>query len=94
MAFTCDDTMDDDDFSEGVTCPRCSGWGEVNCHCGGDQCYCDNNGTADCPLCYGEREVTEATYEAYQKRQREMMAAFHGVSFTYPHEKESSHETK
>lgn len=58
----------DEDFCQ---CPRCSGWGEVDCRCGGDLCVCTNYGSAPCPLCYGEGEVSEARYEQYLERQRE-----------------------
>lgn len=62
----------DEDFDEDFCqCPRCSGWGFIDCHCGGDLCVCDNYGERDCPLCYGEGEVSEATYIAYQERQSE-----------------------
>lgn len=58
----------DDEFCQ---CPRCSGWGFVDCHCGGDLCVCENYGERDCPLCHGEGEVSEATYHAYEAWQRE-----------------------
>lgn len=58
----------DEDFCR---CPRCSGWGFIDCHCGGDLCVCDNYGEADCPLCHGEGDVSEATYRIYEERQRE-----------------------
>ena len=63
---------DFEDFDEDFTqCPHCSGWGFIDCHCGGDLCVCENYGEADCPLCHGEGEVSEATYQAYEARQRE-----------------------
>jgi hypothetical protein len=30
---------------------RCHGTGMLTCHCGGDQCYCDFNGEAECYGC-------------------------------------------
>lgn len=77
MPFTCDD-IDDYDESEACACPRCMGMCSINCYCGGDQCYCDNQGDMDCPTCEARGEVSEKVYEAYLKREREMMAAFHG----------------
>ena len=70
-----EDDYDFDDTDE-PTCPRCSGWGEVDCHCGGDLCVCLNYGTATCPLCGGDGFVSEATYEKYVQRQREIQEAF------------------
>ena len=65
---------DDFDFIDDghlVVCPRCNGDGSVNCYCGGDQCYCDNQGDAPCPICYEEGEVTNEVYEWYIQRQRD-----------------------
>ena len=70
-AFTADDYMGDDD----VACPRCSGWGHVNCHCGGDLCVCDNYGEADCPLCFGDGQISQARYDQYQAEQQQHLAA-------------------
>lgn len=63
----------DEDFCQ---CPRCSGWGEIDCHCGGDLCVCQNYGCAPCPLCHGEGEVSEALYERYLERRRENARLF------------------
>lgn len=35
-------------------CDRCQGSGIAECYCGGDQCYCKNNGGMECPTCQGE----------------------------------------
>ena len=52
-----------EDFDEEfIQCPRCSGWGHINCYCGGDLCVCENYGEKDCPLCHGEGDVSEAVY--------------------------------
>lgn len=53
-----DDRSDEIDFydeREGSEwCDRCQGLGTADCHCGGDQCYCDNYGEMECPQCNGE----------------------------------------
>lgn len=84
MTFYCDDDIDN--FEEGCMCPRCSGMGTISCHCGGDLCVCLNYGERDCPLCRGESTVSPTTYDAYMEEQRKAYAAFHGITFTYPHE--------
>jgi hypothetical protein len=63
----------DEDFCQ---CPCCSGFGFIDCHCGGDLCVCENNGERDCPLCYGDGEVSEEIYRAYEERQRENARLF------------------
>lgn len=68
---TCEDF--DEDFTQ---CPRCSGWGHVDCHCGGDLCVCTNYGEAMCPLCHGEGEVSEDYYQRYMAQQRENLRMF------------------
>ena len=68
--------MDEDFDVDWCQCPHCSGWGEVDCHCGGDLCVCDNDGRRTCPLCYGEGEVPEAVYARYLERQRENAKLF------------------
>lgn len=56
-----------EDFDEDYRlCPRCSGFGTIDCHCGGDLCVCENYGERDCPLCYGEGEVSDAVRDRYQ----------------------------
>lgn len=67
-----DDYLSDDD----VTCPRCDGWGHIDCHCGGDLCVCDNYGEVPCPLCHGDGQVSEERYEKYQSAQRQWWAAY------------------
>lgn len=54
-----------DDDMDGICCPRCDGWGTVNCHCGGDLCICENYGDATCPLCIGEGTVSHADEQRY-----------------------------
>lgn len=70
------DDFDDyyDDYDEGPPCPLCDGWKTVNCYCGGDQCYCENYGEKDCPLCYGEGVASPERAEAYLAHDREMAA--------------------
>lgn len=63
-----------DDYDEGPPCPRCDGHRTVNCYCGGDQCYCENYGEKDCPLCYGEGVADPKRAEKYLETEREMMA--------------------
>lgn len=65
-----DDSYSDYDDTEYLTCPHCSGFGHVECHCGGDLCVCDNYGEAPCYVCGGEGEVSEARYERYEENQR------------------------
>ena len=65
----------DDYDDDHPTCPRCNGMGEVDCHCGGDLCVCENYGSAICPLCCGDGEVSEETYQKYEQNQREWYAA-------------------
>lgn len=48
------------DDRDAIWCDRCQGTGSVDCHCGGDQCYCDNQGEKDCPRCSGEGEFVPA----------------------------------
>lgn len=32
-------------------CTSCQNTGSTACHCGGDQCYCENQGETFCPHC-------------------------------------------
>lgn len=63
-----------------VLCPRCYGSMEVDCRCGGDQCYCDNHGDKPCPFCGGEYGgegyVPKEKADRYYARQAEIHAAF------------------
>ncbi len=70
---------DEYDEAEFVTCPRCSGFGTVDCHCGGDQCFCDNHGDAPCLVCYEEGEVTTERWDQYMEAQRQHMAEMQRV---------------
>lgn len=74
------DHAEDDEFwhdgTDGVTCPKCDGWGNIDCNCGGDLCVCTNYGERTCPVCGGEGDVSEARYEQYQAAQREWWAAY------------------
>lgn len=61
-------------------CDRCQGLGIADCYCGGDQCYCENNGEMECPQCDGEgyfvptaafkaaREQNAKWWREYQER--------------------------
>lgn len=64
-----------EDFDEDwCQCPKCSGYGEVECHCGGDLCVCTNYGQAMCPVCCGEGEVSETDWDIYMEAQRKNTA--------------------
>lgn len=45
--------MSDDRYCEG-----CYNTGELDCHCGGDLCICERNGTYSCPVCGGREGFT------------------------------------
>jgi hypothetical protein len=64
------DDLDFYDEAEMFPCPHCSGFGTVDCHCGGDLCVCENYGEAVCKVCHGEGEVTEDRYDLYEEAQR------------------------
>lgn len=66
------DTYDDHEL---FSCPHCSGFGSVECHCGGDLCVCDNYGEEMCPVCFGEGEITEDRYDRYEESRRKHFAA-------------------
>ena len=66
----------DDDYEDHFPCPKCDGWGHIDCNCGGDLCVCTNYGERSCPVCNGEGNVGEARYEQYQTAQREWWAAY------------------
>jgi hypothetical protein len=63
-----------------VLCPRCDGHQEVTCRCGGDQCYCDNNGDMPCPLCGGEYGgegyVSKEVYDRWWETNKKWHVAF------------------
>lgn len=65
--------LDDDDFDyderEAEWCDRCQGSGIAECHCGGDQCYCENYGEMECPTCHGEGSFVPT--EAFKKARAE-----------------------
>lgn len=66
----------EDDFCDDYPpCPHCHATGEVNCHCGGDLCICENYGDAPCPVCQGQQTVSGAVYESYFKKAKENRAA-------------------
>lgn len=65
---------------DAIWCDRYQGAGSVDCHCGGDLCFCENGGEMDCPRCHGEGEFVpkpgQLEREAEQHRKlREIMAA-------------------
>ncbi|MGX1693184.1 hypothetical protein [Brevundimonas naejangsanensis] len=76
-------SADEYDFDYGdddsVTCPRCSGGGTVDCHCGGDLCVCENYGERDCPTCHGEGEVSSERHDRYRQSEREAHEAMRRI---------------
>lgn len=47
-----DDRYDFDPHgSDDEWCEHCQNTGELDCHCGGDLCVCENGGTYPCPHC-------------------------------------------
>lgn len=67
-----DDLHDEfEERDEGHVCPRCDGWRQVSCHCGGDLCVCENYGEMDCPLCGGEGDVSDEVFAKWCERRRE-----------------------
>lgn len=48
-------------------CDACQNTGELDCHCGGDLCVCENNGTYRCPRC-GVEGVDDAALEPEAER--------------------------
>jgi len=76
-----------DDRDQGVICPRCMGDGSVSCHCGGDLCVCDNYGERDCPVCFGEGDVSPEREAQYLKAKGEAMAAMR-AAWPTPSDKE------
>lgn len=64
---------------DAVICPRCQGDGSVDCHCGGDLCVCENYGERDCPVCYGEGEVSERREAQYETARRQSYEAMRRV---------------
>lgn len=69
----------DYDDDQSVTCPRCSGGGSVDCHCGGDLCVCENYGERDCPTCHGEGAVSTERYDQYRQSEREAHEAMRRI---------------
>lgn len=70
------DDLYPDEWGEDFPCPKCDGFGMIDCNCGGDLCVCTNYGECTCPVCGGEGNVTEARYEQYQSAQREWWAGY------------------
>lgn len=65
------------DWEDTVWCDQCQGLGTTACHCGGDQCYCENNGEMDCPRCHGEGRYVLTPEQA--KREAETAAAMREI---------------
>lgn len=81
-----------EDFDEDFCpCPRCDGWGSIDCHCGGDLCVCEHYGERDCPLCHGEGEVSEGLHNQYLAHQRENARLMAEAWAKIEAEKERSH---
>lgn len=74
-----DEEIYHDEYGEDFPCPKCDGWGHIECDCGGDLCVCTNYGERTCPVCGGEGDVSEARYEQYQAAQREWWAAYQAL---------------
>ncbi len=68
------DDYDFDNEYDGVFCPKCCGIGSVPCHCGGDLCFCANNGEQECSLCGGKGLADRERADKYEAREREFMA--------------------
>jgi hypothetical protein len=62
---------DDYDDDGGFDCPKCGGWGFVDCHCGGDLCVCEYYGEAPCRVCHGDGKVTAEQYDKYERARAE-----------------------
>lgn len=69
----------DYDETEFFPCPHCSGFGHVDCHCGGDLCVCTNYGEATCRVCHGEGEVSAERYDRHEENQRRNYAELAAV---------------
>lgn len=67
-----------DDYDEvGLfDCPKCSGWGFVDCHCGGDLCVCTNYGEAPCRVCHGDGKITAERYDQFERARAEYYRQF------------------
>lgn len=78
MSEDFDDFYDDETPEGMVVCDNCNGDGEVDCHCGGDQCYCGANDGLTCPVCHGEQHITKERWEKRAARHREIMKALWG----------------
>lgn len=76
--FYCDEVPDGQEL-----CPRCDGSGGVACHCGGDLCFCENQGDRPCPLCGGEYGgegyVSKEKAAAYFEEQTKFREVIHRV---------------
>lgn len=66
--------FDDYDECDQPQCPHCMGLMEVDCHCGGDLCVCENWGYMPCPVCHGDGFVSEERYERYEENMRKQAA--------------------
>lgn len=70
-------------------CDRCQGMGIAECHCGGDQCYCENQGELECPRCDGEgyfvpTAAFKAAREQHAKWWRELTASLEQPTEPHP----------
>lgn len=71
------DEFDDYDEDGVFDCPKCGGWGFVDCHCGGDLCVCTYYGEAPCRVCHGDGRVTAEQYDQYERARAEACRLFH-----------------
>lgn len=79
-----EDYDDDRDLPDNsIWCDRCQGLGTAECYCGGDQCYCKNNGEMECPRCHGEGfYVPTPAQLKHEAEMREVLAKALGQSPT------------
>lgn len=65
----------------GKYCNYCCNTGWMNCYCGGDQCYCDNQGEMECPHCDNWNGADdEDEYWDDDKRNREIEQPAHAAA--------------
>ncbi len=88
------DPRDDDPSLVCIQCPKCSGTGSYDCHCGGDLCFC-GAGEHECTRCDQEGHIylTIAENEDRIKRHHEIMKALWGDQYVIPPTTEQGSKT-